>query len=780
MPPKHKLIDIKFPLGGLNRRGAHRQQPPYTSRNLLNVRPKGNLQGRERGGSRPGLIESHFDNLGAAVRLLSPMVLALGDGFTSWSDTFDGTIMSDAWTQASWASDVPSIMPSALAGVDTSVAEGEVVRDPLPIDTAKAYTVEMFLTPWGGTFSGKYRIYLRLDDAAPDYTDAGVMVELFLTSGEETGAGKIVSVTGGVETSRTFTFPIDEFSIPGWFSVTVVADDVTVYWNGVEEYTWGVDAHPGAGVGFGLQTIEDGDVTLVNTFRVQYYSTGTTDALRSMLVASAGGDLWRESTYGRMTVVASDLTVRDDILLRSVQSGQKLYIADYGDTRDAGTDGTVSGSVLDDDAGQDWSTLGIDPDSDVCVILNVGPGMVAGTYKITEPAHAVNGITLDSAPGDGACAYRIERAPKIYDPLLNTITIMTATAGQVPTGNPLICRYLDRIVVAGAEIAPHVWYMSRQGDPLDWDYSQEDSRRAVAGTASEAGVPGTAITALIPHSDDYLIMGCRSEIWRLRGDPAFGGQLDSLSHAVGIIGRNAWCLGPAGELIFLSLDGIYVLAPGGNSYPESMSRETLPREFLNLDPNMVIASLEYDVTGRGVHIYLTPDSSNARMHWWLDWDRKTFWPVSMDSDHEPTATCAVQGVTIEDSGVILGGRDGTLRRLSDLADVDSRIPFATYAEIGPIALGRDGETGSIVTMSGEIAIGSGDVTWATHPAQTFEGTETVAASDTGTFIAGLNASVYPACRGQAVMIKLTGEVGRGWSIEQVIATVRPTGRRRIS
>jgi hypothetical protein len=210
-----------------------------------------------------------------------------------------------------------------------------------------------------------------------------------------------------------------------------------------------------------------------------------------------------------------------------------------------------------------------------------------------------------------------------------------------------------------------------------------------------------------------------------------------------------------------------------------MSRETLPREFLNLDPNVVTASLEYDINGRGVHIYLTPDSSNARTHWWLDWDRKTFWPVSLDTDHEPTATCAVQGDRIEDSGVILGGRDGTLRRLSDLSEADSGTAFPSYAVVGPFALGPDGMTGSILVMSAEVAEGSGDVTWATYPALTFEATESADESDTGTFVAGLNASVRPGCGGQAATIKLTGETARSWAIEQIIATIKPTGRRRI-
>jgi len=704
------------------------------------------------------------------------MILALGDGFTSWSDTFDGTTLVAAWTQASWADDVPSILPTALASVDTSVSEGEVVLDALPIDTSQPYVVEIFLTPWNGEWHGDYRLYFRLDDSSPDAETDGVVIELVQTG--STGAytaslTSLVSTTPSVIDTDSGTIAVQ----PGWLTATISSTTVTVYWNGTQILTGVVGAHGGVRVGFGMECTTESGICLANTFRVQYYSTGSVDALRSMLVASAGGDLWRETAYGRMTVITSDLTVRSDVPLTSTQSGQKLYIADYGDTRDSGTDGAVSGSVLDDGGANDWSTLGIDPDSDVCVISNPTGATVAGTYGIVS-VHATNGVTLDSAPGDGTCAYRIERAPKIYDPLLNTITIMAATTGQVPTGNPLICRYLDRIVMAGAEIAPHVWYMSRQGDSLDWDYSQEDSQRAVAGTSSEAGVPGTAITALIPHSDDYLIMACRSEIWRLRGDPAFGGQLDSLSQAVGIIGQSAWCLNPAGELVFLSLDGIYVLAPGGSTYPKSLSRETLPREFLNLDPNLVTASLEYDIQGRGVHIYLTPDSYNARTHWWLDWDRKTFWPVSLDSDYEPTATCAVQGIVIEDSGVILGGRDGTLRRMSELAESDTGTAFLTYAEIGPIALGKDGNTGSILTMSGEIAIGSGDVTWTTYPAQTFEGTETASASDTGTFVAGLNASVRPGCRGQAMMIKLTGETARSWSIEQIIATVKPTGRRR--
>jgi hypothetical protein len=491
------------------------------------------------------------------------------------------------------------------------------------------------------------------------------------------------------------------------------------------------------------------------------------------LVASADGDLFYESTYGRMSAVTTDLTLADSPLT-AAQSGQDLYIADYSSARVTGTDGTVSGTGLDAASVADWTALGISQKDDVVVVSNVGGSTVAGTYKIASIA--AGAVTLANAPGDGTCAYRIERAPKVYHPLTDAVEIMTAEAGQVPTGCPLICRHLDRIFLAGGEIAQHVWYCSRQGNPLDWDYAQDDSQRAVAGTSSEAGVPGSPVTALIPHSDDYLIIACLDSLWRLRGDPAYGGSLDSLSQNVGIIGRNAWCKGPSGEIAFLSLDGLYILPPGGESFPISMSREVLPRELQGIDGNTASVSLEYDVSGRGVHVFLTPDSPNAGLHWWFDWDGKRFWPVLLDSDHEPTAVCYHPGAG--DAGVVLGCRDGFLRRFSDYAENDCGEAFDSSVTIGPIALGADSEVGSVLSVDAVVASGSGPVAWSLHPSLTFEGCVSAAASSSGEWTEGLNATVRPACRGQAFTLQLAG-TGRRWAVEQINAIIAAAGRRRL-
>jgi len=98
------------------------------------------------------------------------------------------------------------------------------------------------------------------------------------------------------------------------------------------------------------------------------------------------------------------------------------------------------------------------------------------------------------------------------------LTLWTASAGQVPTGCPLIANYLDRIVLAGSDKDPHVWYMSAVSDPDDWDYSQTTVTAAIAGTSSNLGMPGFAITALVVNKDDYLIISNKQQLWLMRGD----------------------------------------------------------------------------------------------------------------------------------------------------------------------------------------------------------------------------------------------------------------------
>ena len=64
---KTPLIDLRFPVGGLNRQAGFDQQPPYTTPYCLNVRPfdsvalsTANMHGyRQRGGARPGIVKAY-------------------------------------------------------------------------------------------------------------------------------------------------------------------------------------------------------------------------------------------------------------------------------------------------------------------------------------------------------------------------------------------------------------------------------------------------------------------------------------------------------------------------------------------------------------------------------------------------------------------------------------------------------------------------------------------------------------------------------------------------
>jgi len=56
------------------------------------------------------------------------------------------------------------------------------------------------------------------------------------------------------------------------------------------------------------------------------------------------------------------------------------------------------------------------------------------------------------------------------------------TRADIASGDKNVSWWVDgqtiRLVLAGAAPAPHVWYMSRQNDELDWDYFLETAIRA--------------------------------------------------------------------------------------------------------------------------------------------------------------------------------------------------------------------------------------------------------------------------------------------------------------
>jgi len=60
-------LKLNFPFKGINKNFQVSTGPEYTSPDMLNVRPRDTLQGRIRGGQRPGLIKALETDLGGPV-----------------------------------------------------------------------------------------------------------------------------------------------------------------------------------------------------------------------------------------------------------------------------------------------------------------------------------------------------------------------------------------------------------------------------------------------------------------------------------------------------------------------------------------------------------------------------------------------------------------------------------------------------------------------------------------------------------------------------------------
>lgn len=779
---RKRLLELSWPTGGLDKSSAFRRQPPYTTPDAKNVRPFETLTGRVRGGSRPGIGKHVYSQLGsgAKVNMLANVTYVATDKRNYWTDEFIGATMGDMWAAISGGT-LPSILGDfASVSYGSSVS---AIRDALTFDTTAAHYLEFFIVPWDGAWQGDYTIYFGMNDTTPVPTTAGYVLTLTQTGATGTFTGTVKRYSGSALISTWNLTGGTGLVEGGWLSVLVTPStpNIKVYWQGTLLLDQAVTAFNGNRFGFGMNPTVAGGICLADAFRVQYYLSGEWHARKQLLVAASNGTLYYETWKDQLTALSSNLTIASDRNIQAVERGQKLYIADWCEPRVTKTTGVLTTGVLDDTNVADWTALGIRAYDDVVVISSGGTGVTDGTYPITS-VHATNGVTLTGTPGSGTCTYRIERGPKVFDPLAGTLTLWAADPGdgQVPNGCPLITRYRDRLCLAGALVAPHVWYMSRLGDPNDWDYSQTDVARAAAGTTAEAGRVGEPITAQAAHSDEYMVYGCPQSVWVMAGDPTYGGKLNAATQNAGIIDGGALTRGPAGEIYFLSSSGLYVL-PSGSSIPQELSRHPLPRELQFIDPHSHTILLVYDHRQRGVHVFITPDESKTMTHWWFDLPTKSFWPQTFGANHEPFSAIAYNTETNEGHLVLLGTRNGYVRRFRETNETDEGTEIESYVVIGPIPGGSELSEGILAEMECTKAEDCGEIDWSVIGADSGEAVLSATAQQTGTFARdGIQYTVRPRVRGKALAIKLENGESRRWALETLAITILDGGRMRLA
>ncbi len=354
----------------------------------------------------------------------------------------------------------------------------------------------------------------------------------------------------------------------------------------------------------------------------------------------------------------------------------------------------------------------------------------------------------------------------------------------------MVATYRDRIVLAGDPNAPHAYFASRQGNPRDFDYGRDaaDAGRAVGGTNANAPTGGLSepIRALITYSSDFLIFGCTNSIYQLRGDWATGGNIELLSGEIGVIGRFAHCKTPSGEIVFLSRDGLYMMQAGGGT-PVRVSRERLPDELLSLDDRIYDISLAFDVRDNGIYIFVTNNESTStygtsQYHWWFDWEDKGFWPFQLPSAQQPRCSFANNNTdSAPDAAVLLGCRDGYLRRFQRYAESDDGTSFNSSVSIGPLVLGDKYSEGLLQELYATVAEGSGEVDWALYTGENNEQASiATTAFASGTWASeGLNPTEHPRMRGMSAVLKISNGEGRAWTVETINAKTIKVGKQRI-
>jgi len=289
------------------------------------------------------------------------------------------------------------------------------------------------------------------------------------------------------------------------------------------------------------------------------------------------------------------------------------------------------------------------------------------------------------------------------DILTRTIETYVATAGTAPTLCTLACLYRGRLVLAAPRDNLQNFFFSRVGTLTDWDYTQTDAAAAFAGNASLLGRIGEPIVALMPFSDDMLVIGGDHNLHAIRGDPTAGGSIDLLSDAIGVLGQGAWCKDPVGVIYFCGTGGLFRMSPDAGQ-PELISADKYNQFFSSINRGSHYVNLVWDRDNHGCHIFVTPVISGSATHLWYDLRTESLSPESFPNSHGPISALVYDGDAPTDRMLLLGGRTGLIQKLSNSALADDGTAISSSVVLGPFHP-RDGD--SILTAGtfdfGELA-----------------------------------------------------------------------------
>lgn len=365
---------------------------------------------------------------------------------------------------------------------------------------------------------------------------------------------------------------------------------------------------------------------------------------------------------------------------------------------------------------------------------------------------------------------------KYLDVSANAMVTWTASAGTLPadgSGNKatLIEQWHNRVVLSGVIGDPQNWYMSAVDNAFDFDYSPTtlSETMAVAGNQGNAGKMGDIITALIPYSDDTLLLGGANSLERMSGDPAAGGRRDLISDITGVAWGRAWAKAPDGTVYFMgSRGGVYRIQPQAptayGGIPQRLTAGVIDERLadIQLDDNLV--TLEWDDRAIGVRVYITPKNGTSTTHYFYDMRNEAWWPVVyQNSYHNPLCCHLMSGYAKGDRRILLGTQNGYILQIDEDAASDDGTAIESNVFIGPLP------NAMILELQATFGTQSGNVKWSIHTAEDQETALDANPIETGRFIRGRNPSQWPRKHIDAGYLQLSST--DRWSLEKLAATI---------
>ena len=318
----------------------------------------------------------------------------------------------------------------------------------------------------------------------------------------------------------------------------------------------------------------------------------------------------------------------------------------------------------------------------------------SGTFT-TNAADTLSGDTM-SPTTRYPTAVGLPTTPHHYTWGVYADCVSTDEFGSMPTRATIGDRWRGRACLTGNSIDPHQWYLSRQLNPYDMMYGEDDEQAAVAGTNAKAGRVGDIVTASIPYSDDYKLYGSVGDLWVSRGDPAAGGSLDKLIEGIGIISQSAWCFDDAGNLYILDLKGMYKITVGLAAI-EPMTSDKIPNfaKDLALNPETQRIVLSFDPAEQGIVISVTTIETGANVNYFYDLQSGGFSPETYPVQDAIICSHYYDADDPEQRRLLFGCYDGHIRILDPASKSDdtgsmaipATVAIDSYVLLGPVMIG---------------------------------------------------------------------------------------------